>query len=140
MSVSQAYQAASRRLLIRHLSHDHAHPWRRHVRARTPFLNREDPRLRALGRAARDLDDVSSLIADIEPDHKGAPVLVRQYVRLGGRFLGFNVDPDFSDVVDGLVLVDLARTERKILDRYFGTAQAGAFLAHHGAAAGALAG
>ncbi len=34
------------------------------------------------------------------------PILLRQYLKLGGRLLGFNVDPDFSDVLDVLVMVD----------------------------------
>lgn len=39
------------------------------------------------------------------------PVLYKQYTALcepgGVRFHGFNVDPDFSDCIDGLVIVDL---------------------------------
>lgn len=58
------------------------------------------------------------MVAALEPDGKGAPVLLRQYLKLGGRMLGFNIDPDFGDSLDCLVLVDLRRTEPRLLQRY----------------------
>jgi len=36
------------------------------------------------------------------------------------RLVGFNLDRKFSDVVDGLVIVDLRRTEPSVLERYMG--------------------
>jgi len=65
-----------------------------------------------------DMDEVSALVADLEADSKGIPVLLRHYLGLGGRLLAFNRDPDFGDVIDGLILVDLTQTERKQLQRY----------------------
>jgi putative hemolysin len=64
-------------------------------------------------------------------DQKGVPILLKQYLRLGGRLLGFNVDPEFSNVLDVLIMVDLRRTEPKILERYMGRDGTRAFLAHH---------
>ena len=40
------------------------------------------------------------------------------FQKLGGVLLGFNVDPEFSDALDGLILVDLKKTEPKLLKRY----------------------
>jgi hypothetical protein len=57
-------------------------------------------------------------VADLEPDHKGAPILLRQYLKLGGRMLGFNVDPQFSNSLDCLVLVDLRKTPPRVLRKY----------------------
>jgi hypothetical protein len=74
------------------------------------------------------LDAVDELIADIEPDGKGTPVLVRHYVKMGGRFLGFNVDDQFGDALDGLVMVDLRKTDPRLLARYMGRAGAQQFL------------
>jgi putative hemolysin len=79
-----------------------------------------------------DMDRVSGFVEDLEPDHKGIPVLLRQYLKLGGRLVGFNVDPDFSYVVDGLILVDLKSADPKILRRYMGNEEADAYLRHHG--------
>lgn len=48
------------------------------------------------------------------------PVLLRQYLRLNATLLGFNVDPAFGDVLDALMMVDLARVDPAILARYVG--------------------
>ena len=66
------------------------------------------------------MEDLSQVVSDIEPSRAGVPVLLRQYLKLGGKLLGFNVDPEFSNALDGLILVDLTRTEPKLLDRYLG--------------------
>jgi hypothetical protein len=52
-------------------------------------------------------------------------------LKLGGRILGFNVDPGFSNVLDALILVDLTRTGAKILERFMGREQAAEYLAFH---------
>lgn len=50
------------------------------------------------------------------------PVLYKQYAELtepgGTRFLGFNIDPDFSDCVDGFVVVDIDRMSAQKRKRY----------------------
>lgn len=50
---------------------------------------------------------------------------------LGGRLLGFNIDPDFADVLDVQVMVDLRQTDPRTLARYMGIAGAATFLARH---------
>ena len=42
------------------------------------------------------------------------------YLRLNGQFIAFNVDRDFRDAIDGLVVVDLMKTETRLLDRFMG--------------------
>ena len=79
-----------------------------------------------------DMDTVSGLVEDMEPDHKGIPVLLRQYLKLGGRLVAFNVDPDFSFVVDGLILVDLKSADPKTLRRYMGNEASESYMRYHG--------
>jgi len=79
----------------------------------------------------RTLEDLSELVADLEPGQQGVPVLLRHYLRLGGKLLGFNVDRDFANALDGLIVVDLTRTDPRLLDRYLGKAETAALLAHH---------
>jgi hypothetical protein len=70
-------------------------------------------------------------VAEIEADGKGVPILLKHYLKLGGKVLAFNVDPNFSNVVDGLILVDLVHAERPTLERYMSRDGAAAFLSHH---------
>jgi hypothetical protein len=67
----------------------------------------------------------------VESDGKGLPILLRQYARIGGRLVGFNVDRKFSNVLDGLVVVDLRKTQTVVLERYMGHEGAARFRAHH---------
>lgn len=54
-----------------------------------------------------ELQTLDNLIEDIEPSHIRIPVLVRQYLKLNARFISFNLDPNFSDVLDGFILLNL---------------------------------
>ncbi|MCF8144240.1 MAG: lysophospholipid acyltransferase family protein [Deltaproteobacteria bacterium] len=67
-----------------------------------------------------DLNEISSWISDIEDDGKGVPILLKQYLKLGGKVLCFNVDGKFGDTLDGLIVVDLTQTDHKVLKRYLG--------------------
>ena len=133
VSISQEYGRVSRELMVRYLgaaADDGV--LLPSARPRRPFPMRP-PRgldLKAVARSIGDLDDLSAAVADLEGG-RGIPVLVRQYLRLGGRIACFNVDRDFADVVDALVVVDLAATQRKLLDRYLGCDGSERFLAFH---------
>ncbi|MBM4163707.1 MAG: lysophospholipid acyltransferase family protein [Lentisphaerae bacterium] len=81
-----------------------------------------------------DLELMATLVAEIEPDHKDIPILLRQYLKLNGKLLSFNVDPEFSSVVDGLIMVELSQTSPKTLRRYMGNETADAYLRYHGIA------
>jgi putative hemolysin len=81
-----------------------------------------------LSSVVRKIEDVDELVEEIEARHQGVPILVRQYLKLRARLLGFNIDPDFGNVLDGLFYVDLTQVDRSILDRYMGREEAGVFL------------
>ena len=40
-------------------------------------------------------------------------MLLRHYLHVGGQILDFSVDQQLSDVLDGLIVVDLAKTDRR---------------------------
>jgi putative hemolysin len=134
VSISNDYSKASREMIYRffeaRMKEDELAGM---VKARRPFrpavLRPWD--CRAMCHALRDLEDLSQPITDVEADGKGLPILLRQYARIGGRMLGFNVDRKFSNVLDGLIVVDLRKMARPVLDRYMGREAAARFLARH---------
>ncbi len=79
----------------------------------------------------KDLREVSELITEIEATQKSIPVLLRQYLKLGGKLLGFNIDENFGNVLDGLIYIDLCETDPRILHRYLGKEGTAEFLAYH---------
>jgi putative hemolysin len=87
---------------------------------------------RAMCHALRDLEDLSQPIIDVERDGKGLPILLRQYAKVGGKLLGFNIDRKFSNVLDGLVVVDLRKTAPALLERFMGRQAAAAFRDRYG--------
>jgi putative hemolysin len=78
------------------------------------------------------LDELSSSVAEIEKDGKGVPILLKQYVKVGGTVLAFNVDKNFSDVLDGLIVVDLRKTDPARLEPYMSKQSLANFHQFHG--------
>ncbi len=81
------------------------------VAPRKPFR----PQLKAVdtGLLAENLNGqfeaLESLIESIEPAHFSVPVLFRQYLRQNAKFIAFNVDPNFSNCLDGLMILDITQ-------------------------------
>jgi putative hemolysin len=96
---------------------------------RPPLLRRWD--YRSVCQALRDLDGLAQPITDVEADGKGLPILLRQYAKIGGKLVGFNVDRKFSNVLDGLMVVDLRQTDPAVLERYMGREAATRFRELH---------
>jgi putative hemolysin len=133
VSISSEYNPVSRDLLVSFLGRQRDSDLARLVKPRRPFHPGASSNWHAhiLSRFLNDLDELADPIADLEADGKGVPILIRQYMKLGGRMLGFNVDASFSNVVDGLILVDLRKTPPAVLSRYLGREGARTFLARH---------
>lgn len=134
VSISNEYHPGSKQLIVRFLKeYCRADDLARLVRARSPFRARPVSGWdtgSGTG-AVWDIEELSALIADIETDQKGVPVLLRQYLKLGGKLVSFNVDSTFSNALDGLIVVNLLKTDRRLLERYLGKAGAESFLNWH---------
>jgi len=129
VSISSRYRDTSQQLLRTFLAQRHG-AWR----ATEPVEGMNPPS--ALAPPARDaaapttVEDLDAAIRRLEGG-TGMPVLLRQYLRLNARLLGFTVDPAFGDALDALMMVDLTEVDRDLLDRYLGSHEAASFLAYH---------
>ncbi|MGH8497975.1 MAG: lysophospholipid acyltransferase family protein [Methylococcales bacterium] len=133
VSISNEYQTVSQQLLVDFLRLNRFDgELARYVKPRRPFKY-HNPVTWWGGNQEKsnDIGAVSDLIAEIEADSKGIPILIKHYLKLGGRFLGFNVDDRFSNVLDGLILVDLVRTDMRLLTKYMGAENAQSFVNYH---------
>ena len=136
VSITRDYSDLSRQLIAGTLQETLSIPeMSRMIKPRMPMHVRR-VRIKGCARASTravmsDMEELSSMIADIEIDRKGIPVLLRHYLNLGGKLLAFNLDPNFGDVLDGLILVDLMETDAKTLGRYMGKQGVAAFRAYH---------
>ncbi|QUJ69293.1 lysophospholipid acyltransferase family protein (plasmid) [Photobacterium sp. GJ3] len=81
--------------------------------------------------ALADVQLLSKVLARMD-EGKGVPVLLRQYLGLNGKLVCFNVDPDFNDALDGLIVVDLTQVPEKTLAKYMTPEKTSAYFAYHG--------
>lgn len=124
VSISNRYPGAAKDLLVSFYRHYFPAPaaW---VRGRLPY----QPSSTAAVDRWQTLDysaGFTALKAELGALDLSVPTLYKQYSELceegGVQFVDFNVDPDFSDCVDGLVLVDLQRLKDTKRRRYLGGA------------------
>jgi putative hemolysin len=138
VSITSDYHAISRDLIVAYLKrYKKRTDLARFVKARNPL--REDSlgarelklALQHLDQGTGDMKDLSEMVSEMEAGQKGIPILLKHYVNLGGEFLGFSIDPDFRNAIDALILVDLCRTDPRLLERYMGSGPATRFLRYH---------
>lgn len=123
VSISRDYTNLSRALIVSYLkAHEMESVLKNEVKAFNPprkaDLKRAESSILPIG--LTDAQGLSQLVADIEVDGKGIPVLLRQYLKLNGKILSFGVDKHFGDVLDCLILVDIFKTPERSLKRYLG--------------------
>ena len=127
VSISDRYDSTSRQLMLRFLqTRQFDADLGRLVRAKNPPAPACGDLVESI--TVGSLEDVSALVRRIEPDGKDVPVLLRQYLKLNAKLIGFTIDPAFGNVLDGLVVVDLADVEPAILARYMGRSEARTFI------------
>ena len=136
VSISRDYSDLSRHLIATTLlQHSQAKDLALMVKPKHP-ANLRPVRIQGCGLSQRqvcfqDFKEVCSVIADVEFKQRDVPVLLRHYLNLGGQILAFNIDRNFGNVMDGLIVVDLTQADRKTLQRYLGAEGAAAFLSYH---------
>jgi len=110
VSISNQFSATSKAVIVNYLTRHFFDAERAaFVRPRKQFkyqpldLN-EPPTLLQAGLCS--IHDLHQFIGGLEPGGLGVPVLLRQYLKQNARLLGFNLDPKFSNALDGLLLLD----------------------------------
>jgi hypothetical protein len=132
VSISSDYHQLSQQILVEFLKINHYSPeLAMQIKPRTLFREQLPTYWKTHLNHLTQIDEISALISKIENNGKGVPILLKQYLKLGGVLLGFNVDKYFNNALDGLIMVDLCQTEAKVLQRYMGKAEAEQFLNYH---------
>jgi hypothetical protein len=120
VSISNSYPSSAKDLLVNFYRHyfSTSIPW---ATARLPYQSLQAN----ANRRWSDLDysaGFAQLKAELTASELSVPTLYKQYTELcengGVHFVDFNVDPDFSDCIDGLVLVDLHMLKESKRKRY----------------------
>ena len=123
VSITRDYRTYSRKLIAAFMHNKHSWPsLSRMIKPRNRIRQKMTMRMKKKGaeRWWEDVEEISAWISGIEEDGKGVPILFKQYLKLGGKIVCFNVDPQFGHTLDGLIIIDLTLTNKKIMTRYMG--------------------
>ena len=122
VSISAEYSLASRALMYTYLRQNCMDTiLSGEIRALNPPTNldlrSEDARL--VPAALPDVRALTAMVSELEGG-TGIPVLLRQYLRLGGKMVSFGIDEDFGGTLDCFVVVELSKTPERARRRYRG--------------------
>lgn len=119
VSISNSFTKFSKSLIVDFISSHHFdHELAQYVKPRKAFkvdFAKIDKDL--LLEPNNSLKDLDSLISEIETTHLKVPVLLRQYLALNARIICFNIDPKFSDSLDGFLVVDMEKIPEEMLEK-----------------------
>lgn len=68
-----------------------------------------------LQNTGKDFKKLDKFIKDIEPK-LSVPVLIKKYISLNAKIIGFNTDPKFNDCLDGLIILDIYEVPMDIIE------------------------
>ena len=119
VSISGSYSRIARSLIMEFVQqHHYDYDMAASVRPRNKFRVKPDTVDReALVQASMaDLKRMDRLIAEVDPNETAMPVLLKKYLLLNARIIGFNRDPRFNDALDGLMVLDLTKLPDRTVD------------------------
>ena len=116
VSISKYYSDVSKSMIVDFVkTHFYNNEIAQYFKPKTPFQVQLD-NIDMNQIAGPRLKDLEKFKATIEPAHIKIPILLKQYTKLNARFISFNLDPNFSDALDGLMLLDLTLLPPEMLE------------------------
>jgi putative hemolysin len=117
VSISNNYTKLTQQMIVEYVKKNHFHhDMSRYVQPRNPFILKPTKvDMTALTEKVNDLNTLDHLIKDFEVSGIKMPVLLKKYLGLGGKIIGFNMDPNFNNCLDGLLLLELEKVSEEII-------------------------
>lgn len=119
VSISNNFSNFSKSLIVNYITRNHFdYEMAQYVKPRKQFkadLSKINPNI--LLEANDSFKGLDSLISEIETTHVKVPVLLRQYIALNAKIICFNIDPKFSDSLDGFLVLDLEKMPSEMLEK-----------------------
>lgn len=110
VSVSDDYSKTSREMIIKFIMAHHF-DWKlaKYITPRNSYKFRTvDQNLNVIMQTMdSDINSLDKFIGDVDEMNSGLPVLLKKYIKLNAKIIGFNVDPKFNNCLDGLIALDL---------------------------------
>ena len=125
VSISNQFSSLSKSLMVNYiLMHHFDAELARYVKPRKAFrTDFSDISVDLLLEAKTSLKDVDSLISELEQTNMKIPVLLRQYISLNAKIICFNIDPKFSDSLDGFLILNVESVPKELQEKLQGVAE-----------------
>jgi putative hemolysin len=62
-----------------------------------------------------DFNNIDNIVSEIE-NNQHIPVLLKKYLSLNAKIIGFNIDPLFNDCLDGLMILDYFNVPQQVIE------------------------
>ncbi len=108
VSISNNFSDLSKKLIVDFITENSFdHDLAKHIAPRNKFkVEFSDAEINILLEKNKTIKSLDALISEIEMNHNKVPVLLRQYIQLNAKIIGFNIDPKFGSAIDGFLLLD----------------------------------
>jgi putative hemolysin len=119
VSISNSFSQFSKSLIVDYINRNHFdHELAQYVKPRKKFkVNFENIDTDLLMSGGDSFKGLDNLISEVETHNMKVPVLLRQYIQLNAKIISFNIDPKFSDCLDGFLVLDLEKVPQDILEK-----------------------
>ena len=110
VSISNFFSPFSKALIVDFiLNHYYDLDLAQHVKPRKKFRYRlSEPTARQiLGQSLQSISSLNDLVNKIEVKQAGIPVLLKKYLKQNAKIIGFNLDPKFSNALDGFMVLEV---------------------------------
>jgi putative hemolysin len=111
VSISNSFSNLSKDLLVSYIRHNH---WDNQIakwiepKKRFHYQSKTEGKNILLKKHSEDIKLLDNFIGEIEGNQKlKVPILVKKYLKLNGKIVSFNVDPNFNDSLDGFLIVEV---------------------------------
>ena len=133
VSISATFPDLSKALLVSFLEEKFS--WeelRQKVQPRTPYEIPARYRSYYYSISVNSLQDVQMLIEELEGSHIKIPILIKHYLKMGARLIALNIDRDFGNALDILMMTDLLRADPEQMRKYLTPQGYEQYLRFHG--------
>lgn len=110
VSISNRFSNFSKGMIIKFIMENYYNPEiGKHIKPRTKFVptRLQDIDTEIIMESSNDLNKFDKFIRDVDTSNYTMPVLLKKYLKLNGKIVGFNIDPKFNNALDGLLFLDL---------------------------------
>jgi putative hemolysin len=131
VSISNNYSNISKDLIIRFIMRNHLN-WKmaQYIKPRKAYkFKSENSDINILmENMEHDINRLDKTIGDLDELNSGLPVLLKKYIKLNAKIIGFNVDPKFNNCLDGLIVLDVFDVPRNTIESLSKEANDGSIL------------